>query len=63
MWEKLDKLDNDFYNKYTIMDLYDQIVDEYNRSKIDTKIASNSDIERFKRLIKRNYNELNKMVN
>lgn len=60
MWEKLDKLDNEFYNKYTILDLYDDIVDEYNRSKIDTKIANTNDINRFKRYIKRNYSSLNK---
>lgn len=61
MWDKLDKLDEEFNKKYTIMDLYDEIVDEYNRSEINTKIATKSEINRFKRLIAKNYDNLNKI--
>ena len=61
MWNKLDKLDEQFYKDYTIMDLYDEIIDEYNRSEINTKIANKSDINRFKRLIEKNCDSLNKV--
>lgn len=57
MWDLTDKLLNNFYKKYTIQDLQDDILDIFDRIEPNDKIASKENINRFKRYINKNYND------
>ena len=59
MWELLNKLESKFIKQYTTIDLEEEIERIYNSYKLDTQIASKQIVERFKRYVEKNYNNLN----
>lgn len=59
MWQLLNKLENRLLKQYTTIDLEEEIEKIYATYKLDTKIASKSNVERFKGYIKKKYNILN----
>lgn len=59
MWQLLDKLENKLIKQYTTMDLEEEIKRIYNSYKLDTQIASKSNVERFKAIVQKNYKNLN----
>lgn len=59
MWELLNKLESKLIKQYMTIDLEEEIERIYNSYKLDTKIASKTNIERFKGYITKNYKKLN----
>ena len=59
MWQLLNKLEGKTLKQYTTTDLEEEIEKIYNTYKLDTKIASKSNVERFKGYVKKKYNILN----
>ena len=59
MWQLLNKLENRLLKQYTTIDLEEEIEKIYATYKLDTKIASKSNVERFKGYVKKKYNILN----
>ena len=59
MWQILNKLEGKTLKQYTTTDLEEEIEKIYNTYKLDTQIASKSNVERFKGYVKKKYNILN----
>ena len=59
MWELLNKIENRLLKQYTTIDLEEEIKRIYNSYSLDTKIASKSNVERFKTYIQKKYKNLN----
>ena len=59
MWELLNKLEKQVLKQYTTTDLEEEIKKIQTTYSLDTKIASNSNVERFKGYISKKYNILN----
>ena len=59
MWDKLNSLESKLIKQYTTMDLEEEIEKVYKSYKLDTKIASKSDITRLKAFIEKKYHILN----
>ena len=59
MWELLDKLERKLIKQYTTIDLEEEIKRIYNSYSLDTKIASKTNLERFKGYVTKKYNKLN----
>lgn len=59
MWQLLDKLEGQLIKQYTTIDLEEEIERIYNSYKLDTKIASKSNVERFKGYVQKRYKNLN----
>ena len=59
MWELLNKLEGKLIKQYTTIDLEEEIEKIYNSYKLDTKIASKTNIERFKGYVQKKYDNLN----
>lgn len=58
MWQKLNSLESKYIKAYSIFDLKDNIEDIYKVYQFDTKVASKSTLERFKRLLTKEYDNL-----
>ena len=58
MWELLNKIENKLLKQYTTIDLEEEIKRIYNSYNLDTKIASKSNVERFKGFIQKKYKDL-----
>ena len=59
MWKLLNKLEGKLLKQYTTIDLEEEIQKVYDSYKLDTKIASKSNVERFKGYIQKKYKILN----
>ena len=59
MWKLLNKLEGQLIKQYTTIDLEEEIERIYNSYKLDTKIASKSNVERFKGYVQKKYKNLN----
>lgn len=59
MWQFLNKIEQRFLKQYTTIDLEDEIERIYSSYKLDTKVSSKSNVERFKGYVKKRYNILN----
>jgi len=59
MWKLLNKLERKLLKQYTTMDLEEEIQKIYDSYKLDTKIASKLNVERFKGYVKKKYKILN----
>ena len=59
MWELLNKIEDKLLKQYTTIDLEEEIKRIYNSYSLDTKIASKSNMERFKAYIQKKYKNLN----
>ena len=53
MWELLNKIENKLLKQYTTIDLEEEIKRIYNSYSLDTKIASKSNVERFKGFVQK----------
>lgn len=59
MWELLNKLEGQALKQYTTIDLEEEIKRVYTTYSLDTKIASKTNVERFKAYVSKRYKELN----
>lgn len=59
MWKFLDKIERRLIKQYTTIDLEEEIEKIYNSYSLDTKIASKTNVERFKGYVTKRYDNLN----
>ena len=59
MWKLLNKLESRLIKQYTTIDLEEEIEKVYTTYSLDTKIASKSNVERFKGYVTKKYKNLN----
>ena len=59
MWELLNKLEGKLLKQYTTIDLEEEIEKMYNTYRLDTKVASKTNVERFKGYVGKSYDDLN----
>lgn len=59
MWKFLDKIERRLIKQYTTIDLEEEIEKIYNSYRLDTKIASKTNVERFKGYVTKIYDKLN----
>lgn len=59
MWDFLDKLEAKMLKRYTTIDLEAKIEELYKTYSLDTKIASKTNVKRFKGIVQKNYKNLN----
>lgn len=59
MWKKLNQIESKLIKQYTTIDLEEEIERIYNSYSLDNKIASKTNVVRFKGYIKKRYDELN----